>query len=108
MEFGIEKYVMLVMKSRKSHTTEGMELPNQDKIRSLGEKETYKYLGILEASTIKQVEMKEKSKKNSISGERGINSKQKYIAETLSKGKYLGCTPLKIFGTILEVDQRST
>ena len=26
----------------------------------LGEKETYKYLGILEANTIKQVEMKEK------------------------------------------------
>ena len=40
-----------------------MELPNQDKIRSLGEKETYKYLGILEADTIKEVEMKGKIKK---------------------------------------------
>ena len=40
-----------------------MKLPNQDKIRMLGEKETYKYLGILEADTIKQVEMKEKIKK---------------------------------------------
>ena len=40
-----------------------MELPNQDKTRTLGEKETYKYLGILEADTIKQVEMKEKIKK---------------------------------------------
>ena len=28
----------------------------------LGEKETYKYLGILKADTIKQVEMKEKNK----------------------------------------------
>ena len=36
-----------------------MELPNQDKIRTLGE-ETYKYLGILEADTIKQEETKEK------------------------------------------------
>ena len=36
-----------------------MELPNQDKIRTLEEKETYKYLGILEADTIKQVEIKE-------------------------------------------------
>ena len=35
-----------------------MELPSQDKIRTLGEKETYKYLGILEADTIKQVETK--------------------------------------------------
>ena len=39
-----------------------MELPNQDKIRNLGEKKTYKYLGILEAGTIKK-EMKEKIKK---------------------------------------------
>ena len=30
---------------------------------TLGEKETYKYLGILEADTIKQVEMLEKIKK---------------------------------------------
>ena len=29
-----------------------------------GEKETYKYLGILEADTIKQAEMKEKLKKS--------------------------------------------
>ena len=42
--------------------TDGMELPNQDKIRTLGEKETFKYLGILEADTIKQEEMKEKVK----------------------------------------------
>ena len=58
MEFGIEKCVMLVMKSGKRHLTDGMELPNQDKIRTLAENETYKYLGILEADTIKQVEMK--------------------------------------------------
>ena len=44
-------------------TSDGMELPNQDKIRMLGEKETYKYLGILEADTIKQVEMKDKIQK---------------------------------------------
>ena len=36
-----------------------MELPNQDKIRTLTENETYKYVGILEADIIKQVEMKE-------------------------------------------------
>ena len=43
---------------------EGVELPNQIVIRTLGEKETYKYLGILEADTIKQVKMKEKIKKS--------------------------------------------
>ena len=34
---------MLVMKSGKRHLTDGMELPNQDKIRTLAENETYKY-----------------------------------------------------------------
>ena len=48
MEFGIEKCALLVMKSGKRHLTDGIELPNQDKIRTLAENETYKYLGILE------------------------------------------------------------
>ena len=51
------------MKSGKWHITDGMELPNQDKIRTLGENETYKYLGNLGADTIKQVEMKDRIKK---------------------------------------------
>ena len=50
-----------------------------------GEKETYKYLGILEADTIKQVEMKEKIKK-SISDERENFSKSSSTAEISSKG----------------------
>ena len=63
MEFGIERCAMLVMKSGKRHMTDGMELPNHDEIRTLEENETYKYLGILEADTIKQVEMKDKIRK---------------------------------------------
>ena len=63
MEFGIEKCAMLVMKSGKRHMTDGMELPNHDKIRTLEENETYKYLGILEADTIKQVQMKDTIRK---------------------------------------------
>ena len=46
MEFGIEKCALLVMKSGKRHTTDGIELPDQDKIRMLGENDAYKYLGI--------------------------------------------------------------
>ena len=63
MEFGIEKCAMIVMKSGKRHMTVGMELPHQDKIRTFRENETSKYLGILEADTIKQVEMKDKIQK---------------------------------------------
>ena len=61
MEFGLEKCATLVMKSGKRHLMDVIELPNQDKIRTLGEKETNKYLGVLEADTIKQKEMKEKN-----------------------------------------------
>ena len=63
MEFSSERCAMPIMKSGKRHRTERMELPNQEKIRILGEKETYKYLEILEADIIKQVETKEKIKK---------------------------------------------
>ena len=60
IEFGIVKCAMLGIKSGNPHMTSGSEQPNQDKIRTLGEKETNKHLGILEADTIKQVEMKKK------------------------------------------------
>ena len=63
MEYRIEKCIMLVMKSGKRHMTEGVELPNQVVIRTLGGKETDKYLGILEADTINQAGMKKIIKK---------------------------------------------
>ena len=84
MEFGIEKHALLVMKSGKLYLTDRTELPNQCRIRRLGEKETYNYLGILEADTIKQVEMKEKIKKEYLRRIRKL-LKTNYVAETLSK-----------------------
>ena len=54
------------MKNGKRLSTNGMELTRQEKIRTLEEKETYKYLRILEADTIKQVKMNEKYKKEYI------------------------------------------
>ena len=85
MELGIEKCAMLLIKSGKRHLTGGMELPNQDKIRTIGEKETYKYLGILEADTIKQVDMKEKKIRKNISGNPESYLRQNDLAETFSK-----------------------
>ena len=52
MKFTIEKCSMLVMQSSKRHLTDGMELSNQHKITTLGEKEMFNYLGIMEADTI--------------------------------------------------------
>ena len=53
---------------------------NQEKIRTQGEKETSKYLGILEVDTIKQVKMKEKNKNEYLRRTRN-NSKPNYIAD---------------------------
>ena len=83
MEFSIEKCAMLVMKSGKRHMTDGMEQPNQDKNRTPRENETSKYSGILEADTIKQVEMKDKIQKNN-SGELENYSRRNSLAETSS------------------------
>ena len=63
MEFDREKCAMLVKKSGKRHMTDRMEQPNLDKVRTLEENETYKNLGILEADTIKQVQMKDTIRK---------------------------------------------
>ena len=76
MEFSIEKYPELIMKSEKQHNTEGIERLNQEKIRTLGKKETYKYLGILEVDIIKQAEKKEKTKKAYLRKTREILSKR--------------------------------
>ena len=51
------------MKSGKQQMAEGIELPNQGKIKMLREKETYKYLWILEVDNIKEEEMREQNEK---------------------------------------------
>ena len=44
------------MKSGKRESVERIELPNQKCIKKFGEKEIYKYLGMLEVDTVKQVD----------------------------------------------------
>ena len=59
MEFGIEKCAILTMKSGKFESVEGIEVSNQECIRTFGEKESYKYLGMMEADNLKKAEIKE-------------------------------------------------
>ena len=93
MKFGIEKCAMLVMKSGKRQMTDGMELPNKDKIKSLAENETYKYLGILDADTIKQAEMKEKIQKEYLRRTRKLHE-TKLNSRDLIKGMNTWAVPL--------------
>ena len=85
MEFGIEKCVMLIKKSGKRQIIEGIEEPNQERIRTLKEKKNYKYLGILKANTIKEAGMKEKKKKYSTSNQRENFLKSNSVIGNLSK-----------------------
>ena len=93
MEFGIEKCAMLVMKSGKRQLTDGMELQNQDKIKTLAENKTYRYFGILEADSIKQVEMKEKIQKEYLRRTRKL-LEIKLNSRYLSKGINTWAIPL--------------
>ena len=62
MEFGVNKCAILIMKRGKLTESEGIQLPNKEEIKSLGEGDTYKYLGVLEADDIKHQVMKKEIK----------------------------------------------
>ena len=99
MEFGMEKWAMQIMKSRKWDWTGGIELPNQHDIRTLCEKETYKYG---KQTPLNTGRWNKKIKK----GEQENYSKPNYIAD--QRDKYRNCPPRKILWTIRKVDQRKT
>ena len=84
MEYSIESCAMLIMKSGKRQMVKRIELWNQEKIRTLWEKETYKYLRILEVDTSNKRD--ERNIFKNTSGERENYSKPSYIAEISSQG----------------------
>ena len=73
-------------------TSDGIELPNQDKIKTLAENATYKYLGILEADTIQQMEMKNKIQKEYLRRTRKL-LETKHSSRNLIKGMNTWAVP---------------
>ena len=71
-------------KNRNQHLTDGMKRRTQDKIKMFEERETYKYLGILETVTFKEKEIKEKKIKKEYFKNSESYSRQNYIAENVS------------------------
>ena len=63
MQIGIDKCVMLAMKKGKMVKSDGIQLLNDKVIKSLEERESYKYLGVLEADEVMVSEMNDKVKK---------------------------------------------
>ena len=66
MKFWIDKGDMLVMKKMKIVKSDGIELPNEKVIKLLEERESYKYLGLLEADEVMVNKIKDKVKKSTI------------------------------------------
>ena len=62
MRFGLNKCATLIMKRGKKIEDNGINLPEGELMRDLGD-ESYKYLGVLEAEKMKMEEMKEKTRK---------------------------------------------
>ena len=60
MQFGVDKCATIVIKRGKVITSDGIVLPDENKIKSMNEGCSYKYLGDLESDQVKQKEVKEK------------------------------------------------
>ena len=84
------------MRSGKQEMAEEIKLQNQENIWTIGEKETYKYLEILQADTIKQTKMKEKI-------ERTVRRTRKLLETKLHGQK----SHQKILRTILEENKKT-
>ena len=64
MQFGVDKYAITALKRGKHYSSKNdIIFENQDTIRSLDEKNCYKYLGILEVDNIKHQQMKSQLEK---------------------------------------------
>ena len=103
IEFGIEKCAMLIMKNGKRHMKGEVELPNEVIIRTLGEKETNRYL--LDIGSWQHQTSRNERKKNF----KRVSQKNQKITRDktlLQEPCHVGCPPRKILGTIFEVDLR--
>ena len=94
MEIRLEKCAMLIIISGKRQITEGIELPKQERIRSLREKENHEYLGILEADSIRQVKMKFKKMRKEYLRRTRTLSETKLCRRNLIKGVNIWAVPI--------------
>ena len=84
MEFGIEKYAMLVMKSSKWHPTDGMDSQIKARLERSEKKKPTNTWPSWRLTPSNKWGWKKKRRKN-ISGELESYWRQNYVAQTLSK-----------------------
>ena len=78
------------------------------RLRTLAEKENYKYLGIVEADTIKQEEMKGKIRIDKIQTNKKTSGNQTLQQKWNQRNKHLGCHAWKVQGNIVKMDKGGT
>ena len=101
MEFGKEKLSRLIMTRGTRQITEAIELLNQGRIITPGEKEIWKYPGILEAD--KQAEMKEKIRRVPQTNEKTSRNQSLH-----QRNKHLSRSTCNMLGSILKMDKGRT
>ena len=67
IEFTIEKWAIVIMEGRKREWIEGLGLPNQERLKVLGEKKNHKNLDMLTASNKQRWKKKSTSEKENFS-----------------------------------------
>ena len=65
-KFGIKKFGVLVLKREKVVSSEGVEMPDGERIKEV-EKNGYRYLSVLEYKKIKESKMKENFRREYLS-----------------------------------------
>ena len=88
-----------------SKATEEIEQPNQNRIRTVREKETYKDL---EVNTIKQVDIKKRITKEYLRRTRKLPETKLNSRKFIKRDKYQGCPTYIMLGTILKMEEGKT
>ena len=83
---------MTMKRGKRVHSADGITLPDGTQLRALGEEESYKYLGVLEADHVLHEESKERLKKDYIRRvKKCLKSKLNGGNNYVKGDQYLGC-----------------
>ena len=109
MEFGIKNYAVLIMKRGKVMSSEGVEMPDGERIKTV-EKNGYKYLGILEYNKTKKSKMKrnfrrEYLRRTKLIMKSRLNGRNKIIAIKTWTVSLMRCDASTVKWTRSELDE---
>ena len=96
------------MNAPKRETTEAIEMPNQERIRTLGVKKDYMHLRILEANIIEKKMDERKNKRELHKNGKKSSLNQVLLQKSHQKYKLLGGPHCNILWRILKMDEVET